>query len=211
MMHISLRQPSSTATVMNCPYNESEQIICPIPEQPHPPLCLTEGRSSQPKVMSETQRQFAAERHNLIYTFLREKGWAPGEYYDIAAFGFLRAVMRYLSEPNLHQYAFSTIAWRAMGQSIASYHRAESRRVESEQRYLETKLHQEQDPFTELEANLLLHDLFARSSSEQYRLAALRLQGYSIAETARTQGMTPKRVRRLLRELYHVYLQLYTK
>ena len=45
--------------------------------------------------MTEEQRQFAADRHNLIYAFLHEKGWAPGEYYDIAAFGFLRAVMRY--------------------------------------------------------------------------------------------------------------------
>ena len=159
--------------------------------------------------MTEEQRQFAADRHNLIYTFLHEKGWAPGEYYDIAAFGFLRAVMRYLSEPRLRQYAFSTVAWRSMGQSIASYHRAEARRLESEQRYIQTVQPHNADPYAELEANLLLHDLVSMTSEEQYRLASMRLQGYSIAETARSQGMSPKRVRKLLREMYQVYLKLY--
>ena len=151
--------------------------------------------------MTEEQRQFAADRHNLIFTFLHEKGWAPGEYYDIAAFGFLRAVMRYLSEPRLRQYAFSTVAWRSMGQSIASYHRAEARRLESEQRYIQTVQPHNADPYEELEANLILHDLVSMTSEEQYRLA--------IAETARSQGMSPKRVRKLLREMYQVYLQLY--
>lgn len=160
------------------------------------------------EVLTEQQRQFAAERHNLIYAFLREKGWPVSEYYDIAAFGFLRAVRRYLTEPQLAKYAFSTVAWRAMSQSIASFCRAEARQKEVEQRYLET-VQPVTDPFEELEYNLLLHDLAAVSSEQQYRLAKLRLQGYSIAETARAQGMTPKRVRRLLRELYRVYFQLY--
>ena len=159
--------------------------------------------------MTEEQRQFAADRHNLIYAFLHEKGWAPGEYYDIAALGFLRAVMRYLSEPGLRQYAFSTVAWRAMGQSITSYHRTEARRLESEQRYLQTVQPHNADPYEELEANLILHDLVTMTSEEQYRLASMRLQGYSIAETARSQGMSPKRVRKLLREMYQVYLKLY--
>ena len=65
------------------------------------------------------------------------------------------------------------------------------------------------DPYEELEANLILHDLVSMTSEEQYRLASMRLQGYSIAETARSQGMSPKRVRKLLREMYQVYLKLY--
>ena len=52
--------------------------------------------------MTERQRRFAARNHNLIYRFLHEKGWEVSEYYDIAAFGYLRAVRRYLTEPGLH-------------------------------------------------------------------------------------------------------------
>lgn len=165
--------------------------------------------SAEP-VLTDEQRQFAAIQHNLIYTFLREKGWSVREYYDIAAFGFLRAVRRYLTEPALQKYRFSTVAWRAMSQSITSFHRAEARRKEAEQRYMDTYA-PPPDPFEALESRLILHGLAAMSSEQQYRLAAMRLQGYSIAETARAQGMSAKRVRRLLKELYRAYLELYTK
>ena len=87
-----------------------------------------------------------------------------------------------------------------MQRSIAAFHRAEAQRTQAEQRYLET---------VPPKARLFLHDLASVASRPQYELAVLRLQGYSIAETARQCGMTPKRVRRLLKELYRVYFQLY--
>ena len=164
-------------------------------------LCDTAG------ALTKEQRRFAAENHGLIYSFLNAQGWEECEYYDIAAFGYLSAVRRYLTRPELQKYAFSTIAWRAMGRSISNFRQAEKRRREAERRYLETA--HRADPMAELEARLVLYDLASNSSPEQYQLAALRLQGYSIAETARLQSMTPKRVRRLLRELYRVYFQLY--
>ncbi len=94
-----------------------------------------------------------------------------------------------------------------MGRSIAAFHRAEAQRRQAEQCYLETV--QKRDPMEELEARLFLHDLASVASRPQYELAALRLQGCSIAETARRRGMTPKRVRRLLKDLYRAYFQLY--
>ena len=84
---------------------------------------------------------------------------------------------------------------------------AASLRMQAEHRYLETM--PRKDPMEELEARLFLHDLASVASRPQYELAALRLQGCSIAEAARQSGMTPKRVRRLLKELYRVYFQLY--
>ena len=61
----------------------------------------------------------------------------------------------------------------------------------------------------ELEARLFLHGLASVASRPQFELAALRLQVYSIVEVAQQHGLTPKRVRRLLKELYRVYVQLY--
>ena len=55
----------------------------------------------------------------------------------------------------------------------------------------------------------MLHDLAAVSSKQQYELAEMRLQGYSIAEIALAQGMPKIRIRRLLKELYRAYFQLY--
>ena len=85
--------------------------------------------------LTEDQRRFAAENHNLIYRYLYEQGRAVDDYYDIAALGFLSAVRRYMTKPELRRYAFSTIAWRSMKQSIASFHRAETRREAAERRY----------------------------------------------------------------------------
>ncbi len=193
-----------TASEKNCLCNGAKH---PVPQEQQPsPL---RGRPAAPEALDHAQRQFAAERHGLIFAFLHNNGWDAGEYYDIAALGFLRAVRRYLTEPDLAQYAFSTVAWRSMGQSIAAFHRAEARRRAAERRYLETKPSVAPDLLVELEAGLILHDLASVSSEEQYRLANLRLQGYSVAEIARTYQISPKRVRRLLKELYRVYLKLY--
>ncbi len=159
--------------------------------------------------LTEDQRRFAAENHNLIYRYLHEQGRAVDDYYDVAALGFLSAVRRYLTRPELRQYAFSTIAWRSMKQSIASFHRAEVRREAAERRYKETVPTVAPDPMAELEARLILHDLVSTASRPQYEMIALRSQGYSIAETARSLGIEPRRVRSLLRELYRVYLKLY--
>lgn len=196
------------ASVTNCPPDGCDRLTERKAEQ-RPPTHKTGVRRALSEGMTDAQRQFAADHHNLIYTFLHEKGWAPDEYYDIAALGFLRSVMRYLSEPHLHRYPFSTIAWRAMGQSISAYHRAEARRIKGEQEYLLTAQSSVPDPFEEMETKLLLHTLAAVSGENRYRLAVMRLHGYSIAETARAQGMSPKRVRKMLREMYLVYLKLY--
>lgn len=165
------------------------------------------SRSAAAQVLTDQQRCFAAKHHNLIYSFLHEKEWPVSEYYDIAVLGFLHAVRRYLTEPDLTRYAFSSIAWPAMSQSIASFHRAEARRKEAELRYACSFI--QEDPFIQMETRLILHDLAAVSNREQYELAALRLQGYTISEIAASQGMPKIRVRRILRELYRVYFQLY--
>lgn len=96
-----------------------------------------------------------------------------------------------------------------MSQSIASFLRAEARRRDAERRYANEAATASPDPFEELEARLLLHDLAAVSSGKQYELAEMRLQGYTIAEIALARGMSKIRIRRLLRELYRAYFQLY--
>ncbi len=193
------------ASARRCP----PKLPAPVQEQTRPSPSNGWGRPPAGQALPEAQRQFAAENHNLIYSYLWERKLEIDDYYDIAVFGYLRAVKRYLTEPGLCGYQFSTIAWRAIRQSIASFHRAEERRENTERKYLSTLRSRSPDPFEELEAKLLLHDLAAVASHKQYALATMRLQGHSIAETARVQGMDEKRVRGLLKELYRVYLCLY--
>ena len=189
------------ASVKSSPHNGANANKALIPQ--------SERQPEQMETMTERQRWFAAQNHNLIYRYLHEKRWEVSEYYDIAAFGYLRAVRRYLTEPGLSIYAFSSIAWQAMTQSIASFLRAEARRNDAERRYISEAASAVPDPFVELEARLLLHDLAAVSSRQQYALAEMRLQGYTIAEIALAQGMPKIRIRRLLKEFYRAYFQLY--
>ena len=96
-----------------------------------------------------------------------------------------------------------------MEQSLSAFHRTEARRAETEQRYLEQNPPRSEDLFSALEADLLLHDLISSVDSRQYKLASMRLQGYSLAEIARSQGIPAQRVSQILKSLYRVYLKLY--
>ena len=128
----------------------------------------------------------------------------------MAALGFLQAVQRYLTQPWLRRYAFSTIAWQAMARSLATDYRAEERRRNAEQRYL-ADTRARPPNYEKLEARLTLRDLMAGASEEQHWLALSRLRGCTMAEAARLQGMGVKRARRLLKELRQDHLLLNTE
>ena len=174
-----------------------------------PPPSLRGGRPSVSAALTQKQRKFAAEHHGLVYLFLRQEGLPEDEYYDIAAFGYLRAILRYEANHKLQRYDFSTIAWFNMRQSIAAYHRAEARRRQTEKRYLETASLQAANPFEEAEYNILLHELASAAKSRQYQVAEMRLQGYSVTEIAQARGLSAYNVRKMLKELYQTYLRLY--
>ena len=125
-------------------------------------------------------------------------------YYDIAAIGYLHAVQRYFTEKSLHRYRFSTIAWRSMNSSLNTFRRQEQRRQSHEFSY-QAAHPPPDDAFDALRARLLLHDLFLLADEEQALLIRHRLHGCSLAETARREGMSVKRVRHRLKALYRAY------
>ena len=163
------------------------------------------GQPAPLSPLTEEQRRFAEQHHGLVYAFLRETGHSAADYYDAAALGFLQAVQRYLTQPWLRRYAFSTIAWQAMARSVAADYRAEERRRNAERRYLETVRARPPDPRRDLEEQFVLHDLISIGNEDQRRLIQLRLQGYTVAEAAQAQGMSGKRARKLLNGLHRVY------
>lgn len=76
--------------------------------------------------LSNTERKFAEENHNLIYGFLYQKELSIEEYYNIAVFGFLKAVQVYHRRKDLSgKYKFSVIAWKYMQSEIGNHLRME--------------------------------------------------------------------------------------
>lgn len=68
--------------------------------------------------LSSLEREFAAEHHNLVYAFLKNKKLDPQDYYDVVIFAYLTVVRRYFINKNLTKYNFSTIAWKAMQSAV---------------------------------------------------------------------------------------------
>lgn len=61
----------------------------------------------------EEQRQ-AEQYHNMIYSFLRKKHYPIDEYYDIAIWGYLRAIQEYNRNEELKKYSISSLCYRYM-------------------------------------------------------------------------------------------------
>jgi len=129
--------------------------------------------------LNDTQRIFAEKNHNLVYKFLHEKNLPASEYYDIVIFGYLRAVQRYLTDPNLAGYSFATVAWRAMEGEVVNTHRTDKRRfrvirfVRSRQSYTghltrrSTPTVTDEEALHESEVALLLHALAKRVTPDE--------------------------------------------
>lgn len=64
--------------------------------------------------LTEAQQDFAAENHELVFAFLRDKKVPVDEFYDIVIFGYLKAVQNYCERPDLREYSFGTIAFNQM-------------------------------------------------------------------------------------------------
>lgn len=163
--------------------------------------------------LTKEQRDFAAEWHNLIFSFLKAKGLPEDEYYDIVVFGYLRAVRRYLDSAALQKYAFSTIAWQAMIQSLSAHKRARMAQMRKgytiplnavvygdEVLLLEDVLPGPDRLMAEFEAQLMLHDLAAKVTRQQMDIVRRRSEGYCLREIAKEQHTTIKHIQELLRE-----------
>lgn len=167
--------------------------------------------------LTDQERRFAAENHRLILAYLARRGLPEEEYYAVAALGYISAVRRYLSRPELHRHAFSTIANQAMRRSVSHAMRTRyGRRHHMETVSLDTggadgmPLHAISDKRMEqqLEEVLILHALSAKLPAQQYDLMRLRLAGYSVREIAAEKKLSEKKVRTLLRKTRESYTRL---
>lgn len=169
--------------------------------------------------LSPEERRFAEENHDLVYQFLNKNGLSMDEHYDIAVFGYLRAVQRYFAEPALRKYNFSTIAAQNMQRECFKHDRAMSR---AKKHISESSL--DDAPFgslpnippsvsshysvQDLEMQLLLHALAEKVSQQQMTIVRMRTEGYALREIARAQNLSLYFVRKLLEEVRMVLTRL---
>lgn len=77
--------------------------------------------------LTETERKYAEENHNLIYSFLHRHGYSIEDYYNIVVFGYLKAVQIYHRKEKVKvNYDFPFIAWQYMRAEISNHVKTEN-------------------------------------------------------------------------------------
>ena len=157
----------------------------------------------QPLALTAEESAFAAEHHQLIYTYLNQNHLPEEEFYDVVVFGYLNGVRKHFRRENLRDYAFATLAWRAMDTCFANYVRAKHRpkrkaTVLSLQAHagsgyrLEETIADAKDTAEEAIQSLALEDTlkgFERSDREIIRLL---YEGYPGREIIQALGITAR-------------------
>lgn len=170
--------------------------------------------------LTPEQRMFATDHHDLVYNFLRENGLPENEYYDIVIFGYLRAVRRYFTNPDLRQYTFGTIAWKSMQSALFNHKKSN---IQQKRMACVLSIHDipfdgsdidkasilaYHDLMTQLEANLILHDLARLVSQRQMDAVRMKSDGYGIRDIAHRQQTTTAEVNSLLNEAHRILREL---
>jgi RNA polymerase sigma-70 factor (ECF subfamily) len=148
------------------------------------------------KPLTQEQSDFAAEHHNLIYSFLHEKDYAADEYYDVAAFGYLKAVQKYHEREDLRVYTFSSIAFPSMRREMYNHFRSQRAQMRSAKTVPYDDVHVVCDTdstWAAVDAKLAVDAIEARLA-EKSNIIRLKTEGYSGHEIVKRTGIGAKRV-----------------
>lgn len=70
--------------------------------------------------LSESERHFAEEHHEIVLQYLKLRRLAYYDWYDVVIFGYLRAVKAWHNRLELHKYSFKIIAFKAMRSTVSN-------------------------------------------------------------------------------------------
>ena len=148
--------------------------------------------------LTDFERKFATENHNLVYGFLNRYRYSLENYYDVAIFGFLKAVQIYNRREDLrNNYAFPFISQQYMRSEIGNYFRSETAKkrkpaetiISLDAEYSETEnlynciwVIGGKSPESEMMAMERMAEMLSSLSDTQRKIAELKVDGYSSKE-----------------------------
>lgn len=148
--------------------------------------------------LTNFEREFATENHNLVYGFLHRYGYRLEDYYDIAIFGFLKAVQIYNRREDLrNKYAFAFISQQYMRSEIGNYCRMENAKkrkpsetvISLDAEYAKTEnlyncigVAGGKSPESEVVAMERVAELLDSFSDTQRKIIEMKIDGYSSKE-----------------------------
>ena len=148
--------------------------------------------------LTDFERKFSTENHNLVYDFLHKNGYSLENYYDVAVFGYLKAVQIYNRREDLrNKYAFPFISQQYMRSEIGNHFRMEDAKKrkpfgimvsldaeysEKENLYNCISVVSGKSPESEILETERLAEFLNALSDTQRKIAELKVDGYSSKE-----------------------------
>ena len=141
--------------------------------------------------MTQEEREFAEQKHDLVVEFLRRRHLPMNDYYDIVIFGYLSAVQQYFRDPPVG-VEFKAMAFRAMKDSIlreGEYHARAKRcgytvSLDTEG-YHSTIPDQKQDVERQTERKALLEQAAKVATPRENKIIELLVDGFALHEAAK--------------------------
>lgn len=81
--------------------------------------------------LTSAEQALAEQNLFMVDRFLASHHLPAAEWYDVVIFRYLLTVQKWFRQPELYQYAFSTIAWKAMQSAVGNERKKADRRIQT--------------------------------------------------------------------------------
>lgn len=145
--------------------------------------------------LNDVEKRLSEEHHGLVYSFLHRHGYSIEEFYNIAIFGYLKAIQTYNRREDLRKkYQLAFICERYMSVEIGNHFRVQNAQkrkptetiISLDANYTETdnlyNLVGGKSVEDELMESELLEELLENLSEVQRDILKLKLEGLSNKE-----------------------------
>lgn len=144
--------------------------------------------------MTQEERDFAEQHHDLVIDFLRYKCLPMDNFYDIVIFGYLSAVQQYFRDPP-SGVKFKAMAFRAMKDSVlreGEYHSRAKRCgvTVSLEDAGSTLTDLRQDTERQVEGKALLEQVAKVATPRESKIIDLLISGFALHEAAHALKMS---------------------
>lgn len=143
--------------------------------------------------MTQEERDFAGQRHDLVIDFLRYRCLPIDDFYDVVIFGYLSAVQQYFRNPPSN-VAFEAMAFRAMKDTILRNREYAARAKRSGiavglDDVGSTLADPRQNVERQAESKALLEQVVSVATPKEARIINLLMDGFALRDAARRLKM----------------------
>lgn len=146
--------------------------------------------------LTESEKKFAEENHNLVYGFLHRYKYSIGEYYNVVVFAYLKSVQVYHRRKDLQNKCdFPFISWQYMRSAIGNHFRIKNTQKRTAT-YGTVSFDSDNDDMEnfynciggksaedDVMEKMLIENIMENLTELQRKIAELRIKGYNNKET----------------------------